>query len=69
MQGWLNSAWNPLGILAIVMAIYITSYLSWRFIERPAQRFILDLGSGRRMQQSKQEIAVVSPDSLGESTE
>jgi peptidoglycan/LPS O-acetylase OafA/YrhL len=45
-RGWLGNDWNPLALLVLLAVIYGGSYLSWRFIERPAQRAILKLGKG-----------------------
>jgi peptidoglycan/LPS O-acetylase OafA/YrhL len=46
-QGWLVKEWNPFGLAVILMTIYVGSYLSWRFFERPAQRAILALAGPR----------------------
>lgn len=42
--GSLANESGPLGLAAIVTTIYVGSYLSWRFFERPAQRAILSQG-------------------------
>ncbi len=46
-KGWVVTEWSPLGLAGILTTIYVGSYLSWRFIERPAQRAILALGRRR----------------------
>ena len=46
-QGWLGTEWNPLGLAGMLTTIYVGSYLSWRFFERPAQRAIIAIGKRR----------------------
>ena len=46
-RGWLVTEWSPFHLAGILTTIYVGSYLSWRFFERPAQRAILALGRRR----------------------
>ena len=55
--GWLATDWSPLGLAGILTTIYVGSYLSWRFFERPAQRAILALGQRRAELASAPELA------------
>jgi len=43
--GWTDGTWRPASYVLILVVIYGASYLSWRFLERPARRLILKLAA------------------------